>query len=155
MGLPRWFSGKEFTCQCKRRGFDPWIGEIPWRKAWQHTPVFSPGESCGPRSLVGCSPWGCKRVGHDLASKWQQQWRDGDLLPLVLQNHPLWPLAGLSDPCSRGQNTDEDKVIPDSNSTRPLRSCFLLPKREVAKILSFGVCSNIQSLKFLFCSILW
>ena len=70
-----------------------------------------------------------------------------DLLSLVLQNYPLPPLADLSDPGSRGQKTNEDRVIPDSNPTRPLRICFLLPKREVVKILSFGVCSNIPSLK--------
>ena len=38
---------------------------IPWRRAWQPTPVFLPGESHGQRSLAGCSPWGHKRVGHD------------------------------------------------------------------------------------------
>ena len=31
---------------------------IPWRRAWQPTPVFLPGESHGPKSLVGYSPWG-------------------------------------------------------------------------------------------------
>ena len=36
---------------------DPWVGKIPWRRAWQPTPVFLPGESRGQRSLVGCSPW--------------------------------------------------------------------------------------------------
>ena len=41
-------------------GFDPWIGKIPWRRAWQPTPVFLSGESFGQRSLVGYSPWGCK-----------------------------------------------------------------------------------------------
>ena len=34
--------------------------EDPWKKPWQPTPVFSPGESHGQRSLVGYSPWGCK-----------------------------------------------------------------------------------------------
>ena len=29
-----------------------------WRRKWQPTPVFLPGESQGRRSLVGCSPWG-------------------------------------------------------------------------------------------------
>ena len=33
--------------RCKRCGFDPWVGKIPWRRAWQPTPVFSPGESHG------------------------------------------------------------------------------------------------------------
>ena len=37
-----------------------WVGKIPWRRAWQPTPVFLPGESHGQRSLVGYSPWGCK-----------------------------------------------------------------------------------------------
>ena len=31
-----------------------------WRKKWQPTPVFLPGESQGRGSLVGCGPWGCK-----------------------------------------------------------------------------------------------
>ena len=64
---PSKFSGgasdKESTCQCRRHerpGFDPWVGKIPWRRAWQATPVFLPGESHGQRSLVGCSPWGFK-----------------------------------------------------------------------------------------------
>ena len=39
-----------------RPGFDPWDGKIPWRRAWQPTPVFLPGESHGQRSLVGYSP---------------------------------------------------------------------------------------------------
>ena len=41
-------------------GFDPWVGKIPWRRKWQPTPVFLSEESHGQRSLVGCSPWGCK-----------------------------------------------------------------------------------------------
>ena len=62
-GLPRWLSGKEPTCQCRRHRrpeFDPWVGKIPWRKKWQPTPVFVPGESRSQRSLVGYSPWDCK-----------------------------------------------------------------------------------------------
>ena len=55
--------GKEPTCQCrrqKRQGFDPLVRKIPWRREWQPTPVFLPGESHGQRSLVGYSPWGWK-----------------------------------------------------------------------------------------------
>ena len=37
-----------------------WVEKIPWRRARQPTPLFLPGESPGPRSLAGCSPWGCK-----------------------------------------------------------------------------------------------
>ena len=45
------------TMQCR---FDPCIGKIPWRSAWQPTPVLLPRESHGQRSLVGYSPWGRK-----------------------------------------------------------------------------------------------
>ena len=37
--------------------FDPWVEKIPWRRKWQPTPVFLPGESHGQRSLAGYSPW--------------------------------------------------------------------------------------------------
>ena len=59
-GFPGGASGKDHICQgrrCKRLGFYPWAGKIPWRRAWQPIPVFSPGESQGQRSLVGYSPW--------------------------------------------------------------------------------------------------
>ena len=36
--------------------FDSWVGKIPWRREWQPTPVFLPGESHGQRILVGCNP---------------------------------------------------------------------------------------------------
>ena len=45
--LPWWLSGKESTCQCRRHGFHPCIRKIPWRRKWQPTPVFLPGESHG------------------------------------------------------------------------------------------------------------
>ena len=56
MSFPGGATGKEPACQYRRhkkRGFDPWIGKIPWRRAWQLTPVFLPAESHGQRSLVG------------------------------------------------------------------------------------------------------
>ena len=46
----------------KRYGFNPWVGKIPWRRAWHPTPVFWAGESHGQRSLAGCSPWGRKEL---------------------------------------------------------------------------------------------
>ena len=58
-GLPRWHSGKESTCQCRRcrrDKFDPWVRKTPWRRKWQPSPVFLPGESHGQRSLTGYSP---------------------------------------------------------------------------------------------------
>ena len=58
-GLPWWLSGKELTCQCRkhrRYEFSPGVGKIPWRMEWQPTPVFSPGEFHGKKSLMGCRP---------------------------------------------------------------------------------------------------
>ena len=51
---------KKICLQCERSGFDPWVGKILWRRKWQPTPVFLPGESHGRRSLVGYSPRGRK-----------------------------------------------------------------------------------------------
>ena len=65
-GLPWWLSGRESTCQCRRLGFNLWVRMIPWRRKWHPTPVFLPGKSHGQRRVGGCSPWGCKRVEHDL-----------------------------------------------------------------------------------------
>jgi len=53
-------SSKESACHAGDAELDLWIGKIPWRRVWQPTPVFLPGESYGLRSLVGYSPWGCK-----------------------------------------------------------------------------------------------
>ena len=45
--------------QCKRPGLDPWVGKIPWRREWQSTPVFLPGEFHRQRSLAGYSSYCC------------------------------------------------------------------------------------------------
>ena len=64
MELSGWLSGKEPAYQCRRRGFEPWVGKIPWRRKWESTPIFLPAKSQGQRSLAGYGPGGC-RVGHD------------------------------------------------------------------------------------------
>ena len=46
----------------KRCKFNPWVRKILWRRAWQPTPIFLPGESHGQRSLVGYSPWGHREL---------------------------------------------------------------------------------------------
>ena len=52
-GLPKWLSAKESACQCRRRMFDPWVGNIPWRRKWQPIPAFLPGKSHGQREEPG------------------------------------------------------------------------------------------------------
>ena len=62
VGLTGGAGGKEPACQCRRckgPGFHPWVGKIPWRRAWQLTPVLLPEESHGQRSLVCYSLQGC------------------------------------------------------------------------------------------------
>ena len=67
----RWTSlvaqGKEPTCQCR----NPWVRKILLRRKWQPTPVFLPRKSHGERSLADYSPWGRKKVRHNLATKQQ------------------------------------------------------------------------------------
>ena len=57
--------------------------QLNWRRRWHPTPVLLPGKSHGRRSLKGCSPWGCLRVGHDRATSlslfpfmhWRIKWQ--------------------------------------------------------------------------------
>ena len=100
-------SGKEYACQYRRHKrceFNPWVGKMPWRRAWQPSPIFLPGESHGERSLVGYSPWGHKEsdkaevtqhthiMGKDMATHssilaWRIPWREepGRLQSMGLQ----------------------------------------------------------------------
>ena len=62
--LPRWLSGKESTCQCRRhrrQGFDPWVGKIPEEEMASHSSILA-GKSHGQRRLASYSPWGCKEL---------------------------------------------------------------------------------------------
>jgi len=63
MGLPRWLNGERIHLKCRRHrthGFNLWVRMIPWRRAWQPSPIFLLEESHGQRSLEGYIPWGCK-----------------------------------------------------------------------------------------------
>ena len=63
-GFPGGASSKESACQsrrCKRCGFDPWVEKTLWSRKWQPSPVFLPRESHEQKSLVGYSPWGCRK----------------------------------------------------------------------------------------------
>ena len=66
-------SDKESTGQCRRCRFSPWVRKIPWRRAWQPTPVFLPGKSHGQRSLVGYSPQSHKESDTTEATEHTQQ----------------------------------------------------------------------------------
>ena len=61
---------------------------LHWRRKWQPTPVFLPGESQGRRSLVGCSPWGLTE-SDTTEGTWQQQQFQVPWMLLI-----VWPLEG-------------------------------------------------------------
>ena len=92
-------NGKELSCQCrrhKRHTFDPWVGRIPWRRAWQPTPVFLPGQSYGQRSLwwvhrVAKSQTGLKQLS--MHTRWI---RDNSFFPSAKKpNHYIFKCGNL------------------------------------------------------------
>ena len=119
-GIPRWLNCKEPSCQCRRCGFNPRVGKIPWIRKWQPTPVFLPGKSHGQRSLAGYSPWGHKRVRHDLAAKQQIDLnkhllhiiRSGQGVPCVIRRFQGKSYSCLQGACglARGRETRQDRM---------------------------------------------
>ena len=88
----------------KKHGFDPWVGKIPWRRAWQPTPVFFPGESTGRGASrvtvhgVTESRTRLKRLTTRSQSAWKQQMPKQRKAPWI----PLFLLkAGDAVPCER------------------------------------------------------
>ena len=67
-GFPGGTSGKEPACQYwrrKRYGFNSSVGKVPWRRKWDSTAVFLPGESPWTEEPVRLRSMGSHRVGHD------------------------------------------------------------------------------------------
>ena len=67
--LPRWPSGKESTCQCRRFKFDLWVREIPWRRKWQPTQVSCLGNPMD-RGLGGLQSSGQSGGYSPVATVW-------------------------------------------------------------------------------------
>ena len=89
--FPSGASGKEPDCQCRRHkrcGFDPWVGKIPWKRAWQPTSVCLPGESHRQRSLEGYSPWGHKESDTTEATEHAHMQMMSKKITYGLKSHP-------------------------------------------------------------------
>ena len=65
LGLPCWLRWSRIHLQCRRPGFNPWVGKTPWRREWLPTPVFLPRESHGQRGLASYHPF-----GHRVRQNW-------------------------------------------------------------------------------------
>ena len=77
--IKTWLSGKESASHCRRHGLNPWVRKIPWRRKWQPTLGFMPGETHGQRSLMGYSLWSCQEPDmtehkHEKEKIWQLSW---------------------------------------------------------------------------------
>ena len=70
--------------------------KIPWRRAWQPTPVFLPGESPWTEEPAGCSPWGRTELGTTEATERMHTcgWALGPLPPLALMNYDALKTGG-------------------------------------------------------------
>ena len=122
--------------QCRRLGFDPWVGKIPGRRAWQPTPVFLPGESHGQRSVVNYSPRGHKE-SHTAARlsthmpyrSLPETKRDGECCNKVSQTHLQFARLFL------------DCKVHESSSCHSLAQCGVPVTRTVlgtCRALSLG-----------------
>ena len=74
-GFPGGSVIKNPTAMQEMQEMHPWIRKIPWRRAWQPTSVFLPGESHGQRSLAGYSPWGHKELDMTEVTEYHAQER--------------------------------------------------------------------------------
>ena len=91
--VAQWLKKKKSSCQCRRYGFNPWVGKIPWRRKWQSTPVFLPEKSHWWGNLAGCSPWRCKES--DMTERLKHNRTEGRWLG---DRRPLWRFPGSDSP---------------------------------------------------------
>ena len=124
-GFPGGASGKEPACQRrrhKRRGFDPWVGKVPWRRSRQPTPVFLPGESHGQRSLAGYSPWGRKESDTTEAT-WHTH--------MLLDSRLASSARGGTGPRARGSRIQDGRGSPSHTQRTADAHRKLFPRAEV------------------------
>ena len=93
MGFPGGTGSKELACQyrsSKRHGVDPCVRKIAWRRAWQPTPVFLPGEFHGQSSPMGHKELGTtKAIWHTCNFIVYKYFFENKIL-LVTEYHYLW-----------------------------------------------------------------
>ena len=111
-GFPGGTSRKESARQCrrhKRHGFNAWVRKIPWKRLWQPTPVFLPGESHGQRSPVG-HDWSHLACTHALNSL--QSWQ-------LIAHKKGMPGGVVLDPLSLPKKKSNSALKADTESLVP------------------------------------
>ena len=101
-----------------------------WRRKWQPTPVFFPGESQGRGSLVGCHLWGCTESDTTEATQQQQQHRE-DKMPVWNGDPELMPdlmeILLTLEACPMGSNSKYQPCPSTSIIKRMLQFIPLKP----------------------------
>ena len=129
-GFPGGSEVKASACNAGDLGLIPGLGRFPWRRKWQPTPVFLPGESHGRRNLVGYSPRGRKesdtteRLHFHFLSLWRNRHKRTD----------LW---------TRG----EDEMYGERNMETHITICKIDSQQEFAvclRKLKQGLCINLE-----------
>ena len=95
-GFPGGTTGKESACQCrrcKRCGFNPWVGKIPWRRKWQPTPVFLPRES---------HEWGSWQATVITLQRVRHDW--SNLTQYIYSQNPKYTIIDLFPSCEHHVN---------------------------------------------------
>ena len=116
-------------------GDDPWVGKIPWRRAWQPIPVFLPGESPWTEEPGRLQSMGSERVRHDWVTKHSTAILFGGLLNCrsslyVLDINPLSDISFASN-------------IPHgllSHSANGVLRCTQVLNSEVFQFIYFFLC---------------
>ena len=133
--VPRWCSGKESVCQCRRCRFYPWLRKIPQRRAWRPIPVFFPGESHGQRSLAA--------IVHGVAKSrtWLSTHTCVCVDTLLFRVYLLPPLPGMAFPIVAAQLASLLHPSVCSNATSSERTSLTTPnKTEVPLSLCIPLC---------------
>ena len=113
-------AGKESTWKGRRLWFDPWAGEIPWRREWPTSPIFLPRESDGQRSLEGYSPWGHKEM--DMTEQ-LTLWYDGRMELEIGKHRERWRDSEAGEGMLEGSNTLDDEIVLACLLAKLLQSC--------------------------------
>ena len=131
--LPLWLSWWRIHLQCRRPGFDPWVGKIPWRKERLPTPVFWPGEFHGLYSswVVKSQTW--LSNFHFLGEDWgvERVWqlplhKSRELSSLLWTKEETWDKKGLPLTFTLVFRSEgDDLIFPSPKSVFiPLASCY-------------------------------